>query len=263
MGLFSRRQRDTVTDDVTDDTTPDAEADEDGAVQAGPKASTAPADESTDDGTDDGWEQEADRSHLAGGPFDEKDAPDEDRIDLAGLQVPSIDGTEARLELDQRTRAVTGVNLVLDGSSLQIQAFAAPKSRGLWEEVRGALRTSVSSQGGTAESREGIFGPELVCRLPVRRADGRTTYRPARFLGVDGPRWFLRAILSGPAVGDADATRRFEEILSRVVVVRGGDAMAPQELIPLALPGQRPGLVPADSNPLDPLARGPEITQIG
>lgn len=237
MALFSRSRRDRTPRD----------------------AQTEAAEESTADAEGSPWEQGAE-----GGPYDIEDAPDEDRIDLGGLQVPAVDGMELRLEMDQRTRAVTGANLVLDGSSLQIQAFAAPRSRGLWDEVRASLRQSVSSQGGTAESREGPFGPELLCRLPLKRADGRTGYRPARFLGVDGRRWFLRAILSGPAVHDAEAAARFESVLSRVVVVRGGDPMAPQELIPLNLPGQRPGLIPTDGeNPLDPLARGPEITEIG
>lgn len=197
------------------------------------------------------------------GPLDFADAPDEDRIDLGGLQVPMVDAMELRLEMDQRTRAVTGADLVIDGSSLQIQAFAAPRSRGLWDEVRSSLRESVKEQGGTAETREGRFGTELVCRLPVKRADGRTGYRPARFIGVDGPRWFVRGILSGPAVADAEAASRFEDIFARTVVVRGSEAMAPQELIPLHLPGQRAGLVPAGESPLDPLARGPEITEIG
>lgn len=239
MALFSRSRRERT----------DPEAAPEGADASAP--APAPVDEGD-------WEQGGDR-----GPFDLADAPDEDRIDLGGLQVPVVDGMELRLEMDQRTRAVTGANLVLEGSSLQIQAFAAPRSRSLWDEVRGSLRTSVSDQGGTAETREGPFGTELLCRLPIKKADGRTGYRPARFLGVDGPRWFLRAILSGPAVHDEPAAERFEQILSRVVVVRGSEAMAPQELIPLNLPGQRPGLVPAGESPLDPLARGPEITQIG
>lgn len=244
MGLFSRSKR-------------------------GASAATEPksADSATTAKTADGA-SEPDRADAPAppehtGPYDVADAPDEDRIDLSGLQVPMVDGMELRLEMDQRTRAVTGANLVLDGSSLQLQAFAAPKSRSLWDEVRASLRESVSSQGGTAETREGRFGTELVCRMPVKRADGRTGYRPVRFLGVDGRRWFLRAILSGPAVSDAEAAARFEDILARVVVVRGAEAMAPQELIPLTLPGQRPGLVPAGDNPLDPLARGPEITEIG
>lgn len=245
MGLFSRRKRD-AADDVP--VAKDASATGPGTDDAGADADPASADTGAPE---------------ASGPYDVADAPDEERIDIGGLRIPMVDGMELRLEMDQRSRTVTGANLVIDGSSLQVQAFAAPKSRSLWDEVRASLRESVSSQGGTAESREGRFGPELVCRLPVKRTDGRTGYRPARFIGIDGPRWFLRAILSGPAVGDEDATARFEEILARIVVVRGDEAMAPQELIPLALPGQRPGLIPSGDNPLDPLARGPEITEIG
>lgn len=255
MALFGRKARtSTSTGTSTTTSTPEPEAPE----------------------HEDSWEQEGDEelgspdaggrvraADLADGPFDAADAPDEDRIDLGGLQIPLVDGMELRLELDQRTDTVTGANLVIDGSTLQIQAFAAPKSRGLWDEVRSSLRSSVTSQGGRAEAVDGPFGPELAVQLPTRTPDGRQGLRPARFLGVDGPRWFLRAILSGPAASDDAVAARFERILSEVVVVRGSEAMAPQELIPLHMPGKRPGLVPAGSAGLDPLARGPEITQVG
>ncbi|MGP5006379.1 DUF3710 domain-containing protein [Brachybacterium tyrofermentans] len=226
----------------------------------------AAAAETTDEKSDDAKaaDEPVERgAHLADGPYDESDAPEEDRIDLGGLQVPTIDGMELRMEVDQRTSAVTGANLVIGGSSVQVQAFAAPKSRGLWDDVRTSLRDSVVKQGGTAETRPGAFGTELITRLPVKRADGRTGYRPARFIGIDGRRWFLRAILTGKALSDTEQARAIETVISRLVVVRGGEAMAPQELIPLNLPGQRPGLNQIGASPLDPLARGPEITQIG
>ncbi|MGY5764400.1 DUF3710 domain-containing protein [Brachybacterium sp. DNPG3] len=243
MGLFSRKGRRSGADDTADPTT---------EAGAGASADSSSADAAS-----------SAAAPREGGPYDEHDAPEADRIDLGALQVPTVEGLELRMEVDQRTNAVTGANLVLDGSSMQVQAFAAPKSRGLWDEVRGSLRDSVVKQGGTAETRDGVFGKELITRLPVKRADGRTGYRPARFIGVDGPRWFLRAILTGKALGDADQSARFEELLSQIVVVRGGEAMAPQELIPLHLPGQRPGLIPQRAQSLDPLERGPEITEIG
>lgn len=268
MGLFSRRKRSAAQEareadeleartDAAETTDDDASGDEtaqDAEEAAEPADSAEPVTEE---------EPARRREHLEEGPYDEADAPDEDRIDLGALLVPTIDGMELRMEVDQRSGAVTGANLVLGGSSLQVQAFAAPKSRGLWEDVRGSLRESVVSQGGTAETRAGVFGPELITRLPVKRADGRTGYRPARFIGVDGRRWFLRAILTGKALGDPEQSRLFETLISRLVVVRGSGAMAPQELIPLHLPGERPGLDQIRSGPLDPLARGPEITQIG
>lgn len=273
MALFSRRRKkrsapetDTDREEALEDATDDAA---DAAADAGgePDPDAEPgeeADPAADDADADDEDAPAERAeHLEDGPWDADDAPEEDRLDLGGILVPTVDGMELRMEMDQRTNAVTGANLVIAGSSLQVQAFAAPKSRGLWDDVRSSLRDSVVKQGGTAETRPGPFGTELITRLPVKRADGRTGYRPARFIGVDGPRWFLRAILTGKALSDPERSREFETLVSRLVIVRGGDAMAPQELIPLHLPGQRPGLVPQSSRPLDPLARGPEITEVG
>lgn len=262
MGLFSRTERQHRDEPTGPDETADSAVE---APDEDPETTTA------DDAIADEGEETAEAAapeqtrpeHLEDGPYDEADAPDEDRIDLGGLQVPTIDGMELRMEVDQRSSAVTGANLVIGGSSLQVQAFAAPKSRGLWDEVRTSLRDSVVKQGGTAETRAGVFGTELITRLPVKRTDGRTGYRPARFLGIDGPRWFLRAILTGKALGDPEQSQTFETLVSRLVVVRGGEAMAPQELIGLHLPGQRPGLSQTAAGPLDPLARGPEITEVG
>lgn len=284
MGLFSRKKSHDVEDveDVRDvkgdkNVEQSAPADDPTAVDA-PPAEAVTQDAGSEAGVaPDSDEQDADEQdvevtaddtaargdHLAEGPYDEGDAPEEDRIDLGGLQVPTIDGMELRMEVDQRTSAVTGANLVIGGSSVQVQAFAAPKSRGLWDDVRTSLRDSVVKQGGTAETRPGAFGTELITRLPVKRADGRTGYRPARFIGIDGRRWFLRAILTGKALSDTEQARVIETVISRLVVVRGGEAMAPQELIPLNLPGQRPGLNQIGASSVDPLARGPEITQIG
>lgn len=275
MGLFSRRKSREVEEidgldaldeleperdagDAADDANaePDADAGADADAEGAVAAEQSAAEERT-------AEVPVRGEHLEDGPYDEHDAPEEDRIDLGGLQIPTVDGMELRMEVDQRSSAVTGANLVLGGSSLQIQAFAAPKSRGLWEDVRGSLRDSVVKQGGTAETRPGVFGTELITRLPIKRTDGRTGYRPARFIGIDGRRWFLRAILTGKALGDPEQSRSFETLISRLVVVRGSEAMAPQELIPLHLPGERAGLSQVRSGPLDPLARGPEITEIG
>lgn len=266
MALFSRRKRRDAAPGSAERA--DIESEETG-VEDPETDDRATGDRATDDtaeGAASSASDEADAArpgHLAEGPYDEAEAPEEDRIDLGGIRVPTIDGMELRMEVDQRSGSVTGANLVIAGSSLQVQAFAAPKSRGLWDEVRSSLRDSVVKQGGTAETRPGPFGTELITRLPVKRADGRTGYRPARFIGVDGPRWFLRAILTGKALGDKEQSQKFETLVSRLVVVRGGEAMAPQELIGLHLPGQRAGLIPQKDAPIDPLERGPEITEVG
>ncbi|TDE88928.1 DUF3710 domain-containing protein [Occultella glacieicola] len=199
------------------------------------------------------------------GPWDADEVPElGSRIDLGAIRLPKRAGSQVKMELDSKTRRVVAVRLMLDASSLQLQAFAAPRSEGLWEELRGEIRDQVVKQGGSADERSGPFGRELLARLPARLPDGRTGSRPARFIGVDGPRWFLRAVVSGKATVDAEAAAALEDILADVVVVRGTDARPPRDLLTLHLPGR-----PAEAGPevpggrpsLDLPKRGPEITE--
>jgi hypothetical protein len=62
--------------------------------------------------------------------------------------------------------------------------------------------------------------------------------RPARFLGVDGPRWFLRAMITGPAAADPEAAAVLEDVFRDIIVVRGHEPMPVREQLPLALPPQ-------------------------
>ena len=198
--------------------------------------------------------------HLAGGPFDISEKPEDQFIDLGGILVPMIPGMELRMEQDQATGTVTSANLILEGSALQVQAFAAPKTAGIWEEVRAALRDGIVEQGGTAEKAEGPFGDELKVRLPYQGGNGKLAFRNARFLGIDGPRWFLRAVISGPALNDAEDQQALENILSRIVVIRGDHAMPPQELIPLRLPEQEEVFPKGED--FNPLEQGPTIAEV-
>lgn len=196
------------------------------------------------------------------GPWDLEEEPDlGSRVDLGALRVPKRPGLQVRMEVDKKSRRVVAVNVALEGSALQLQAFAAPRSEGLWQELRGELAAQVTKQGGSAQERTGTFGTELLARLPVRMPDGRTGHRPARFLGVDGPRWFLRGVLTGKAMVNEQHSADMEAIFGDVVVVRGDQARAPRDLLPLHLPGQRQQ--PADTGrpSLELPRRGPEITE--
>lgn len=176
------------------------------------------------------------------GPFDEADAPaGVTRVDLGALRVPPRPGMELRLELEEKTRRVVAATVGLAGSTVQLQAFAAPRRDGIWDEIRAEIATQVTKSGGSADEIPGSFGRELLARLPARTSDGRTAHRPARFVGVDGPRWFLRAVFSGPAAADEQAARPLEEVVRGTVVVRGAEAMAPRDLLPLRLPDQGGG----------------------
>lgn len=204
------------------------------------------------------------------GPFDasEKDTA-EGYIDLGALRIAAAENLQLRLEVEERTKRVIAVTLDMNGSNLQLQAFAAPRSEGLWDEIRGQIGGSVGSQGGTVEEREGGFGTELVAKLPAQAPDGRTGFRVARFVGVDGPRWFLRGVFGGAAAADPAAAEAMEKLFRSVVVVRGDHPLPPRELLPLRLPKDAagPAAQPPQAGELkapdDPLRRGPEITHIG
>ncbi|SEE03723.1 DUF3710 domain-containing protein [Ruania alba] len=197
------------------------------------------------------------------GPWDVEEMPElGERLDLGAVRLPKRQGLQVRMELDKKTRRVVGVNVAVDGSALQVQAFAAPRSAGLWSALRGELTTQISKQGGSVDERTGPFGTELLARLPVRLPDGRSGHRPARFLGADGPRWFLRGVLTGKAAVDAEAGATMEALFGDIVVVRGSDPRPPRDLLPLHLPGKR--AVPSDGGTpqIELPPRGPEISEV-
>ena len=196
---------------------------------------------------------------LPTGPLDEHQVDDDvSRVDLGALRVPPRPGMELRLELEQNTQRVVAATIGLAGSTVQLQAFAAPRTEGVWDDIRAEIAAQVTKSGGTADEIPGSFGRELLARLPARTSDGRTGHRPARFIGVDGPRWFLRAVFSGPAAADEAAAAPLEEVLRGTVVVRGTEAMAPRDLLPLKLPAQgTPGEQDADGAPQVETTDGP------
>ncbi|MFP3712491.1 DUF3710 domain-containing protein [Puerhibacterium sp. TATVAM-FAB25] len=203
------------------------------------------------------------------GPFDASQVSSMGpRVDLGAIWLPVLPGLELRMEIDKRTQKVTGVSATLGGSGLQVQAFAAPRTAGIWDEVREEIAGSVAKQGGTVDDVPGPFGRELIARIPATTSDGRQAVRPARFVGVDGPRWFLRGVLTGKAAVDAEAARALESVFAGVVVVRDGAPRPPRDLLTLTLPnqGRRPETATEGTEPrtptFDPLTRGPEITEI-
>ena len=199
------------------------------------------------------------------GPWDVDEVPERgQRVDLGALWLPGRDGMELRMEIEKASKVVSAAAVSLHGSSLQLQVFAAPRTEGIWDDIRAEIAESVTKQGGSVDDLPGPFGRELLARLPVRTSEGRTGHRPARFIGHDGPRWFLRGVLTGRAAIEPAEAAELEAVFADVVVVRGSEPRAPRDLLPLAMPGQRPAVAPAEpvAAPVDPLTRGPEITEI-
>ncbi|WP_125610951.1 DUF3710 domain-containing protein [Specibacter cremeus] len=248
-----------AVDDVTAAAVPET-TDDDAAQAGGPGLRALPP-------------SPADTAYERGvhGPLDADEIRSHDGyVDLGALLITPREGLQLRLEVEESTNRVIAVTLDLNGSSLQLQAFAAPRSEGLWRDIREQIGLSVGSQGGEIEILDGTFGKEVLAKLPAQAADGSHGYRVARFIGVDGPRWFLRGVFGGDAATDRDAAAALEDLYRGVVVVRGETPLPPRDLLVLRIPrdaadpsGNVAGdhAVPAQGG--QPFRRGPEITQIG
>lgn len=200
------------------------------------------------------------------GPFDGDDIENhDDYLDMGSLLIKPVPGLQMRLEVEESTQRVIAVALELGGSRMQLQVFAAPKTDELWPGISTQIATGIADQGGETEMVPGRFGNELLARVPQTAPDGRQGYVVLRFLGIDGPRWFLRAVIGGAALTDAEESKAMEDALAQIVVVRGDIPMPPTELLPLTVPQgalTHPEAAVETPDTVRP-ERGPETTQIG
>lgn len=195
----------------------------------------------TDATTADAADKSAPDDRATAGPFDDTEVnPVRPYIDLGGIKVLPREGLNLRLEVEEQTKRIVAVGLDYADSTLQVQPFAAPRSTGLWGETREQIRQQIRQQGGRVQERTGPLGPELLAEVPGA-ADGSAGPRLARFVGVDGPRWFLRGVIGGAATSDVDAATKVEDLFRSIVVVRGSTPMPPRDLIPLKMPAS-PGV---------------------
>ncbi|OXM99502.1 DUF3710 domain-containing protein [Bifidobacterium vansinderenii] len=166
------------------------------------------------------------------GPWDvdDENIPDyDDYLDIGSLYLPFLQGIELRLKGNRQTNQILGATITWGDSSLELEAFAAPKSFGLWDDVRSDLMDA--NRG--AEEQEGTFGTELILPVKVGKKILKT-----RIVGVDGPRWMLRGVFSGPAATDegSEEKKTLDKYFSDVVVERGEEPLAPRDLIPMHPP---------------------------
>lgn len=206
---------------------------------------------------------------VDGGPWDDSDAHapsegvGEERVMAFGslrLRVP--EGVEVQVAADKATGKISQMTLRDGDSGMQLQPYASRKSGAMWPEVIDSLKSSINASGGLVETVEGPFGTEVLAQ--VQTPGEGNALQPARFIGVDGPRWFLRAVFMGRGARDREAAARLTKIFESALVVRGVSAMAPGAPIILSLPANTDTTqaAPVNSPDLNPFVRGPEITEI-
>lgn len=155
-------------------------------------------------------------------------------LDFGALRISPHPEMKIRADIDEKSKRVVALTLEVDSHRIQLQAFAATKNEGLWLETMKALADGITSQGGSAEELKGVLGPELHAAIPAIAGDTKVM-RKSVFLGVDGPRWFLRGVMSGPDLLGANYERLIT-IFRSTAVNRGEIAMPPGDLLPLKLP---------------------------
>ncbi|MDN5894702.1 MAG: DUF3710 domain-containing protein [Nocardioides sp.] len=178
----------------------------------------------------------------ATGPFDIADVDVEndgvERVDLGGMLIAPAEGLELRLQVDEKTGEVQSVLVAGPTGAVEVRAFAAQRSGGLWDDVRKEIAADTAQKGGTATEREGRHGTELVCQAVVRTPDGKSSTQPSRIAGIEGPRWFLRATFLGRPAVEPEQADAWEDAVEKIVVRRGDSPMAPGEPLPIELPPQ-------------------------
>jgi hypothetical protein len=175
----------------------------------------------------------------ANGPWDVSErSPEGDAsyIDLGALFVPARDEYTIQLPAEGEEGQIAAAVLVAGDSALELRAFAATRSGGLWDEVRDDLILEVTRLGGQSEQTTGPWGAELHVRVPVELPDGEEGFQPSRIVGVEGPRWLLRGTFLGEAALNPSDEGALVEAFRDVIVVRGDEARIPREALMLTLP---------------------------
>lgn len=276
--IFGRKKKARSAEDETEEETGGATAvDPDGTAEAadeptGPTSDVdvEPADDAadlsaaaTDDTAGGGLDTAAldETEWRTSGPFevseladDDEPADDKPRIDLGSLIISPVPGSELRLQVNESQDIVSAMLVlpvtapatngaqpeVVGSSALELSAYAAPRSGGLWAELRDEISEAAAEVGGSAELAAGPFGVELRRLLPVTTPDGEQGYQPSRMWVAEGPRWLLRGIVYGQAAIESDdddpAVAAVLEAFRDVVVRRGDEAMAPGDLLPMSMP---------------------------
>jgi hypothetical protein len=217
----------------------------------------------------------AEPPRAEGGPWDsEEPHPPRERVDLGSLRVPV--GPEHEIQLVMAEQHGAWVTVKYGESEMQVQAFAAARKGALWDDVRAEIAAEVNGAGGRSEESMGSFGVELMANVPAEPGQPASGMRLVRFVGVDGPRWFVRGLFTGPATAGGEAAALLEEVLRDIVVVRGEHPVPPRDILELRLPPEaqqafeehqaaQAEAEQAEQNKfrtdLNPFERGPEFTE--
>lgn len=147
-------------------------------------------------------------------------------LDLGSVLIPVVDGGQVSVEMSAEHEP-QAVYLETELGRISVASYAAPKSPGQWRDVVGELAESLRAEGAETTVVQEQWGREVVAVL----AGG-----VHRFIGVDGPRWMVRAVASAPEHSADELAQLARTVVSESVVRRGDEPYPPRTPLPLTLP---------------------------
>jgi hypothetical protein len=184
----------------------------------------------SDDDYYDEYGEEYDGDGPVEGPYDEHEAPDDGlaRLDLGSVRLPLPADAQVQVEMDP-AGPLRAVHVLTPNGRFTVGAYAAPRSGELWPEISRELAEQLHADGARVRRENGEWGTELVAFVNDVLL---------RFVGVDGPRWMLRAVSAGAKETSAKAAEELRDIVRGAIVVRGEQPMPVRTPLPLDLPEQ-------------------------
>ena len=184
-----------------------------------------------------GTDDDGGTSPRTHGPYDEEDLADgpgaPHRVDFGAVRVPVPPAGEVSVEPeDGRLQAV---HVMLPAGRLSVSALAAPRTERLWPDLAAEIDESLREGGATVRSFTGEWGREL---------HARTGDASSLFVGVDGPRWMLYGVATGPTSAAAELDAALRTMLRGTVVVRGRSPYPVRTVLPLTIPDRLPHAAP-------------------
>lgn len=157
--------------------------------------------------------------------FDDPSAATQARLDLGSVLIPMPEGAQVQVEVSE-TGVPSAVWLVTANGRLNIAAYAAPKTTGLWREVAGELAEALRNDNASVSIVDGPWGREVI----------GTAAGAVRFIGVDGYRWMVRCVVNGAHETMDALTAEARNALADTVVRRGETPLPVRTPLPVQLP---------------------------
>ncbi len=150
------------------------------------------------------------------------------RVDFGSLRmaIPA----RAQLQVEKGSKdLLRAIHVLVPSGRVSLSALAAPRSNPLWRGLAGEIAESLGKDGADVRVEWGEWGREV-------RAGSNGAL--SRFVGVDGPRWMLYGVATGPEQDAAELAEVLREMVRGTVVMRGPDPLPVKTVLPLRLPEQ-------------------------